>query len=253
MPLDILRRGPVLIVAAHPDDETIGLGGQFGKLIEPCVIHVTDGAPRSISSEKDWAAMRRGELLAAMGIAGLEERQCLELRAVDQESSFSLVDLTSRLVTHLVEIRPQVVFTHPYEGGHPDHDACAFMVQAAGVILNRRGIAPPLRCEFASYHNGCRDGSGCWMEVGEFLPGPTAETIDLGPGERDRKQRMFDCFPSQHHMLEQFPIAMERLRMTPVYDFSLPPHDGKVFYEDKNWGVTGEEWRRLAVDALRQL
>ncbi len=36
----------VMIVVAHPDDETIGLGAQLRRFEDALLVHVTDGAPR---------------------------------------------------------------------------------------------------------------------------------------------------------------------------------------------------------------
>jgi hypothetical protein len=50
--------------------------------------------------------------------------------------------------------------------------------------------------------------------------------------------------------LINFPVGVERFRYAPSYDFTRPPHDGRLFYEEQNWGVSGKEWCRLARQAL---
>jgi LmbE family N-acetylglucosaminyl deacetylase len=143
--------------------------------------------------------------------------------------------------------------THPYEGGHPDHDACAFIVQAAVRLTESAIPHAPLRVEFTSYHNGCPFSDRDEMSVGEFLPGPPASTILLSAALQERKRRMLMCFESQQHVLGRFPVGVERFRLAPCYDFSRPPHPGKVFFEDKDWGVTGAQWQQLATAALADL
>jgi hypothetical protein len=64
---------------------------------------------------------------------------------------------------------------------------------------------------------------------------------------------MFDCFVTQQHMLAQFKLDAERFRRAPEYNFSQPPHPGKLHYENFNWGITGQRWRELAAAALNSL
>jgi hypothetical protein len=61
---------------------------------------------------------------------------------------------------------------------------------------------------------------------------------------------MTDCFSTQRQVLTSFPIGTERFRLAPHYDFTAPPHDGRLFYENFPWGMTGERFRRLVGDAL---
>src|SRR5215211_5154219 len=87
-PVDVLRwlatrqgsaPARVLVVAAHPDDEVIGLGAQLSSLPGPIILHVTNGAPRDgrdvamhgFPDCATYAAARRKELLAALALAGL--------------------------------------------------------------------------------------------------------------------------------------------------------------------------------------
>jgi N-acetylglucosamine malate deacetylase 2 len=249
----------VLIVAAHPDDETIGAGGLLPRLRNPVVVTVTDGAPRNsldagragCATREDYARLRWDELLGALDVAGVPPDQTRPLNLVDQEASLEMAYLTLRLVDILRELTPAAILTHAYEGGHPDHDATAFAVHAACA----RVPSPPEVFEFTSYHAQVGQNPDLpTMEVGKFLPDTNhGEPVVLPDDARDLKSRMYSCYSSQVEMLRNFPIDVERFREAPAYDFTSAPHRGKLFYENFDWGVTGERWRRLAVEALRTL
>ena len=262
MPIeDALASRSVLIVAAHPDDETIGAGGLLPRLRHPVVVTVTDGAPRSPGdaeragclTREDYARLRRDELLGALDVAGVPADQIRTFNIVDQEASLEMAYVTMHLVDILREVNPAAILTHPYEGGHPDHDATAFAVHAACARVHN----PPEVFEFTSYHSATPEpetaGSPA-MAVGTFLPNTDdGEAVVLPEDSRELKCRMISCFESQLHMLRNFPVDIERYRPAPVYDFTSAPHPGKLFYENFDWGVTGKRWRRLAEEALRTL
>ena len=257
MPVEAaLRQHSVLLVAAHPDDETIGAGGMLGRMRRPTILHVTDGSPRNpgdaraagYSTREDYAAARHRELLNALSIVNIEPGQLRSLDVPDQEASYRLAPIAERIAVILEELRPGVVLTHPYEGGHPDHDAAAFAVHAACAIV----AVPPVICEFTSYHAG--PGSQPAMEMGRFLPGQDlGEVIPLSEAERQRKDTMMRCFGSQYHMLQHFPLLEEHFREAPGYDFTQAPHSGRLYYEHFEWGIDGAKWRHYAEGALRSL
>ncbi len=250
--------GSVAIVAAHPDDETIGVGGVLPRLGEMILLHVTDGAPRNgrdaaaagFQTREAYAAARRRELIAAVELAGISSERCIEIGLVDQEASLHLDRLACRLADWIAETRPAYLLTHPYEGGHPDHDAAAFAVHAAGRLLARQGWPSPSVAEFTSYH--LKDGL---FAAGVFLPAEGADEriVSLSEMERNLKERMFACFATQRQVLSAFRIESERFRPAPAYDFTAPPHPGPLHYESFDWGMTGERWRQLAGEALRTL
>jgi len=238
----------ILIVVAHPDDETIGAGIWMARR-PSCdgitLLHVTDGSPRNLSdarsagfaTREEYAAERRRELLAAVGLAGIRPEQCRALGFVDQEASFDLRLLVASIRDVIAELKPGLILTHPYEGGHPDHDACAFAVAQA---LKR---AP--HYEFVSYHNG-----PAGLIPGKFLREEGSEEIlTLSPAERELKTAMFECFRTQKRVLDWFSIDQERFRIAPKYDFTQPPHEGELLYERFGF-ATGDDWRRSATYAL---
>ncbi len=192
-----------------------------------------------------YAAARRKELAAALRLTGLGPGASETLGIPDQEASLDLAGLVRRLAGQLAGSGAEVVVTHAYEGGHPDHDATAFAVHAA------LRLAPgPRLVEMTGYHAG-----PAGIAVGDFLPGSGAApvTLELSPDDCALKRRMMDCFATQRQMLASFPIGTERLRPAPRYNFAEPPHPGRLFYDNFPWGITGERFRHLAAYALEAL
>lgn len=254
-PFDFGERA--LVIVAHPDDETIGAGARLGRFARLRILHTTDGAPRTgpdaeaagCATAADYAALRRRELERALALAGVAPDRLDGLGFADQGASYHLASLT-RLVMHRIEDeRPDLVLTHAYEGGHPDHDATAFAVHAACALLD--GVAPRI-VEMAGYHGGAEGGGTVFQE---FLPDPgiPVHTVVLDPAERALKRRMLDAHASQARTLAAFRDDLERFRDAPAYDFTRAPHDGPLNYDRFAWGITGQRWRALAAEALRTL
>lgn len=243
------------VVVAHPDDEVIGAGARLSGLTPVLLVHVTDGAPRDpgdaqragCATRAAYAALRAAERDAAADLLGIPAASRRQLPVADQEAALDLQCLALRCAILLFESRADLVLTHAYEGGHPDHDATAFAVHAACALLRRAGGAAPVVAELTAYH--ARDGG---MAVGRFLGGAAGPEIvlPLDGDARTRKQRLFDCYGSQQPVLAQFPIGEERFRLAPAYDFRRPPHEGTLYYERFPWGMTSDRWCALAGDAL---
>ena len=242
----------LLIVVAHPDDETITLGGQMWRLRDALLLHVTDGAPRDgedahchgYTDIADYAAARQNELVAALIAGEANGVRTAALGVPDKEAFLDLAGLSRQILQWVRRERPAAVLTHPYEGGHPDHDAAAFAVHAACRLAEPH--ERPALIEMPFYH--ARDGQ---MVAGVFLPGPTDEVVvPLGDAALLRKRSMVDCFRTQREMLRQFPLSPERFRIAPDYDFRQPPHAGALLYETFGWDVTAADWRLRATAAL---
>src|SRR5579872_357888 len=167
----------VLVVVAHPDDEVIGIGAALARVKRAGIITVTDGAPRDgraaraagYSGNESYVRARRAEAAAALALLGRDIDPVENFGYPDQQAISHAVDITQRLMPIMRAGGYRYVITHPYEGGHPDHDATALAVQAACHLLRETGFEAPNPVEMTSYH--LIDGQTIF---GTFLPHPDA-------------------------------------------------------------------------------
>lgn len=242
-------RAAAAVVVAHPDDETLWLSAALGAFSDLTLAHLTDGAPEDMadarragfSTRGGYAAARAQELNRALDALGVRPRRRLSYDITDQAAVHALPELTRRLADDL--LAADVVVTHAYEGGHPDHDAAAFAVQQACRLLRKQGGRAPLRLEFAGYHAQ----AGRWV-AGRFPPGADGCELELRlAGEAlARKRRAASCFASQAPVVERLFVEAERLRLAPEYDFDRPPASGEALYDQFGWRLTSAAWRDLA-------
>jgi LmbE family N-acetylglucosaminyl deacetylase len=248
-----------LLIVAHPGGETIGASWLLAQLPDVQVLHVTDGAPivgddhrrAGCATALEYAGLRRAELLAAMALAEIAPAQCARLGLTDGQVWRDLETCVWGVVDAFMTWTPDLILTHPYEGGHPDHDATAFAVHTAVRLLARMHLPVPAVAEFTSYHRGGDTG----LVTGAFLDtDPQAViAVELGVDDRQRKRAMLHAFASQRRVLEAFAVGTELYRAAPRYDFTRPPHDGPLFYETQPSAVAGSEWRVRAAAAVATL
>jgi LmbE family N-acetylglucosaminyl deacetylase len=247
----------VLLVAAHPDDEILGAGIwlERHREYETHILHLTDGSPRDLRdaqaagfrTREAYAAARRREVLAALRSVGVPPERCHQLGVTDQEAYLCLGNVVQGIKQLVKELRPDIVLTTAYEGGHPDHDAAALAVWA--VQRSERHFE---HREFPLYHAGPAGE----MMTGSFLPGHGAgseEVLQFSAQEQEGKRRVLDCFVSQAKTLSQFGVESERFRSCGGYDFTKAPHPGTLLYERWGWGISGGDWRKRAAAVLGTL
>ena len=245
------------VIAAHPGDEIVGAGCLISKLGNVSVVHVTDGArdvevARAAGFEDvaSYAEARKQECVDALTLANVSEDHVIDFAAPDTSACDCLSDLTKRIAHHLQESRADIVLTHPYEGGHPDHDATALATHAALQLMKQNGFKPPTLFEMALH-----PGNDEISKVTEFLPGAEGETTTLVLDQHatELKRRMFECLKSQQQSIQSSPLGYEKFRLPPEYDFSAPPQKGKLHYENFDWAPRSEEWLVRARNAMNDL
>ncbi|MES9740110.1 PIG-L family deacetylase [Peribacillus frigoritolerans] len=134
----------VLVVLAHPDDESFLCGGTIAKISERGVqitlLCATKGEMGRrmgnpiVTTREALPELRVEELTRACEELGISDLRFLNLR--DKTIEFESFDLLAeRIVKVIREVQPDALITfHEKYGGHPDH--CAIGRAAAFAFLN---------------------------------------------------------------------------------------------------------------------
>lgn len=117
-----------LVIAAHPDDAELGVGGTIVALKSSGssvgVLDLTSGEP----TPHGTLELRARETDAASKVLGLDWRGNLGLA---NRSLVADLEARHRLAGTLRQLRPRVLLTHYPEDSHPDHVAASALVDAA--------------------------------------------------------------------------------------------------------------------------
>jgi LmbE family N-acetylglucosaminyl deacetylase len=151
----------LLAILAHPDDETLGLGGTLARYasegVETFLVTATRGQSGRFRELKKGepghpgpdalGAIRARELEAAARVLGVREVVLLD-HMDGQLDEADPVRATAEIATHVRRLRPHVVVTFAQDGayGHPDHIAICQLASAALVAAadaSRTDVAGP--------------------------------------------------------------------------------------------------------------
>lgn len=132
----------LMAVLAHPDDESLGLGGALARYaaegVGTYLVTATRGErgwrgdPAADPGLEAFGRTREAELLAAARVLGVREVNFLNYIDGDLDQAEPAAAI-GQIVGHLRRVRPQVVITFGPEGayGHPDHMAISQFTIAA--------------------------------------------------------------------------------------------------------------------------
>ena len=128
----------LLVVAAHPDDETLGAGGLIAHCarrgIRVRVVVVTDGGAAGL------APRRADELAAAMTVLGAS---ATSLGFADGQTREHRDEITEALAPIITTLGPRALVVAPWRGdGHRDHRVVSEIV--SGLARGRRVVEYPI-------------------------------------------------------------------------------------------------------------
>lgn len=210
--LDIARltrggRGAVVAVAAHPDDEVLGIGGLLSRLAAAGahvrVLWATDGEgshPGStVLAPAELARIRRAESLRALSVLGVPH-DATRLGLPDSGVAAFRSELADALAP---VVGPDDLVLAPWRGdAHPDHEACG---HAAAQVAGAAG-ARLLEYPVWAWH---------WAAPGDpRLPWGDAWRSPLDAGTQARKAEAVAAFVTQ----------VEPLGTAPADAAILAPH-----------------------------
>ena len=211
----------VLVIAPHPDDAELGMGGTILRLKDDGmavgVLDLTSGEPTPFGS----AEIRRKETAAATEVLGLEWRENLGLPNRSLEPT---LEARGQLAGVLRRTRPRWIFAPYWTDAHPDHVAATELIEAARfwAKLTKTDLPGEPHYPERIFHYFC-------VHL-RLVPQP-AFVVDIGP-YWERKEAAIACYRSQfvEGRPQQPPTFIDRLRhQASTWGWSIGARYGEPF------------------------
>lgn len=150
--IDEIARSPALVVAPHPDDETLGCGGAIALLrslgCDVRVLVISDGTLSHPNSKKypgeSLRKLREQETLTALNLLSVNAEAVTFLRLKDGSVSLQYLSAIANCRAYLAEIAPQIIFLPWRYDPHPDHRASWKLIQTAFADPSAKLIEYPI-------------------------------------------------------------------------------------------------------------
>jgi len=155
----------ILVLAAHPDDEVLGVGGTIAKHVSngnEVYIHILRNgiAERHANSAKNAETMRKlveNNAVQCAGVLGVPEQNVSfgNYSFNERFSCFHISDgksVSTNIEKILEKIKPQIVYTNHYGDAHLDHKTVyeATMIATRTIGICNNGIERVLSYEVPS-------------------------------------------------------------------------------------------------------
>lgn len=153
---DYSPNSPVLVFAAHADDDILGVGIRMRRHVQSGehvgVIFTTNGGEHNRSRRLilRTAQLRYREACSALAHIGIPQDNVFCLGFPDGRLYRYMVDMALDIKSIIEKNRPEQIYVHAIEGGHRDHDVTGFVVQS---VCRQLGYSEVY--EWAEYNPFC--------------------------------------------------------------------------------------------------
>ena len=211
----------ILILIPHPDDEVVGCCGailraqaQGSKIFGA---YLTTGI-FSRKKEKE-AALRREEAKAVAKLLNIHAVAFEEIPS--RQLKDHLHEVEKKIAVTIKDCEIDQLWVPAYEGGHQDHDVTNFLASRLKKIV-------PV-WEFSEYHffGGKAQSNSFFESTGD------EKKLELTTKESQIKKKALSLYTSQWFNLRVVrpSLTQEAFRPLGCYDYSKPPHEGKMYYQ----------------------
>lgn len=205
-------RQDVLCVVAHPDDETLGVGGTLALHAEAggtvTVLIMSEGEVEKLDSTPNCATRRECALAAAkvMGVSEVEFHDFPDQRL----ESVPFIELIKVVEAAIARYRPSVVYAHHGGDANTDHQVVFKAVYAACRPMTPLGSTVQRLLTFET-----PSSTDQAPQVGDYVFSPTT-FVDVQP-VWDKKIEALACYPTEmiggkHPRSYEYIEALARVR-----------------------------------------
>ncbi|RST72565.1 PIG-L family deacetylase [Siminovitchia acidinfaciens] len=212
----------VLVIAAHPDDDVIGLGTilyRHSKNNDNIkVVFVTNGSRGNgaswrvkVNESKRRSEVRFREAVQALSLINIPKENIFCLGYPDGGTQRYLKNMSEDIQTLILKFNPGRIYVHCIEGGHLDHDMTSYVVK---FICSKIGYSNVF--EWTEYHPKQPLGS----QHVKFLPSYSSKQkeikVDISEEERNLKRKMLAFHHSQD--VEKIYLQGEAIRQANTFE-----------------------------------
>jgi len=186
----------ILVIGAHPDDETFGMGGTIAKYCSNNdivhVIVITDGSSTQYANYAEMIKRKKSEANKAMEVLGVEKIE-LNMLPDMQLDTVPHIKINRIIERKILEFNPDIIYTHFWGDVNKDHR----LIFESTIVATR---PTPEQTVKKIYSYEIPSSTEWQAPINELRFVPTSY-VDISK-HLDKKLQALKCFKSE---VKQFP------------------------------------------------